>query len=207
MKILKKWQYIWQLKKAKKYSEKTGYKVIGSLKSVKSSSRVKDLINELSVSIPRDYIPQLQANKLDPISSYGGDCANLHAELFKFIKDHYPELDPVFTIGSVYFEGKPRYKFNEKLLSSPKELERFEAHAWITLGNELILDCTISTHLNVKVCRQSAFGPILFGTLRHNFEHKGLYQIRSFIIKDYSSLTYEPVMLGVEAMNAINPKS
>ncbi|EJG1536719.1 hypothetical protein AB4T36_002910 [Vibrio parahaemolyticus] len=207
MKILKKWQYIWRLKRANRLSKKRGYKSTGVLKSVKSPALVEKLIDEISSSIPIDYIPKLKANVGEPISSYGGDCANLHAEVFKFIQKHYPELNPVFTIGSVYFDGKPRYKFNEKLLTAPKELERFEAHAWITLGNDLVLDCTISTHLNVKVFKQKAFGPILVGTLGYDFKHKGLDQIRSYILHDYSKLTYEPVLLGIEAMNAINPKS
>ncbi|EIN9490857.1 hypothetical protein ACONZ3_004630, partial [Vibrio parahaemolyticus] len=72
LKILKKWQYIWRLKSANRLAKKKGYKSTGVLKGVKSPALVEKLIDEISSSIPRDYIPKLKANVGEPISSYGG---------------------------------------------------------------------------------------------------------------------------------------
>ncbi|EKB1969315.1 hypothetical protein ACJO1Z_23215 [Vibrio parahaemolyticus] len=207
MRLLKELNYKWQLGKAKKLSESKGFKVPSSLNDIRLSEETSNLIGELSVSIARDFIPNLKLNGFDPITRYGGDCANVHFQVYDFIKQYYPNLSPELTIGSVYYQGKPRYKFNKQLLVSPEELDVFDAHVWITLGNKIVLDCTISTHLNVNLYNACAFGPILIGEIGEKFEHRGLHNINCYFLNDYSGLVYKPVVLGDEAMKSMKPKS
>jgi hypothetical protein len=199
--------YKWQLYTANRYTKKLGYAQNNNSKNIEFSSRIQDLINELSVLISRDYIPNLEKTGYVPLDQYRQDCGNVHSNILPFIENYYPELSPTLTIGSVYFQGTPLYKFNKKLLKSHQELGDFNTHVWITLGNDIVMDCTISSHLNINVYGRNTFGPILFGKIGGNFNFKGLSDINSYILKDYSGLVYKPVISGPEALNRFMPKT
>jgi hypothetical protein len=203
---LTKVKYKWRLHCASKLTRKYGCEIGGDINKIQFSSRIQELLDELSISLAGDYIPQIESFVDGPEAWYAQDCANVHVSVLQFIQAHYPDLNPILTIGSVYYKGKPRYKFNKKLITSLGELKVFDAHAWITLGNDIVFDCTISTHLNMKVYDKRTFGPILVGGINEKFQHKTLHNINTYILKDYTELVYEPILLGVDVMNIITPK-
>lgn len=175
---------------------------------------VSQLISEIS-SILVDEMPKYRRHGFDPIVRFGGDCGNIHFAILNFIKNFYPSICANITVGEVSISNQSSFKFDQDKCiewlknGSPQILD---CHTWITINNDYILDCTIGTYINTRVdpdheknTKDGLFGGLIFGKV-DELQHVAFHGLREKKPQDYLRLKYSPVILGLEAFNALAPR-
>ena len=175
---------------------------------------VSRLITEVS-NILVNEIPKYHDYGFDPIVRFGGDCGNIHYAILNFIKSHYPSVSANMTIGEVSVSNQSGFEFDQAKCiewlenGSPQVLD---CHAWITINNDYILDCTIGTYINTRIDSdyeknktKNLFGGLIFGNV-DNLQRIAFYGLRDKAPQDYLDVKYNPVILGIEAFSALAPR-
>ncbi|MGZ0753333.1 hypothetical protein [Kluyvera sichuanensis] len=177
-------------------------------------ANVSELVKELS-GLFFDYTNNYLNHNLNPIITFGGDCANVHFQILRFINDHYRSISANITIGEVLLSEQLGFKFNQN--KCVEWLENgippiFDCHAWITINNDYILDCTIGTYINTRTAPDSAinkseelYGGLIFGHA-DNLQHIAFRNLKGITPKEYFKIKYTPVILGKTALNKLGPR-
>lgn len=175
---------------------------------------VSELIEELS-GLFYDFTSKYHDHNFDPVVKFGGDCANVHLKILDFIKNYYPSVSANITIGGVLLSEGAGFKFDQDKCiewlenGSPKI---FDSHAWITINNDYILDCTIGTYINTRIApdcnnnrSEELFGGLIFGNV-DNLQHIAFSNLKGKMPQEYLKIKYTPVILGMKALYAIAPR-
>ncbi|WP_413499715.1 hypothetical protein [Buttiauxella gaviniae] len=200
---------------AKTFTKGKSYSLDSPTKSSSCVTSVATLLEELS-----DLLGKYQSNynrpDYTPVYLFGGDCANIHSLILKHIQKHYRGISANITIGGVLLSGQQGFQFsqdkcNEWLENGSPEI--FSCHAWITIDNDYILDCTIGTYINTRIdpakddnISQNAYGGLTFGKVG-NLQHIAISNLKGKRPPEDIKIEYNPVILGEEAFEVIVPKS
>ncbi|SUY92833.1 Uncharacterised protein [Buttiauxella agrestis] len=200
---------------AKTFTKGKSYSLDSPTKSSSSETSVSTLLKELS-----DLLGKYQSNynhpDYTPVYLFGGDCANIHINILNYIQKYYSDISANITIGGVLLSGQQGFQFsqdkcNEWLENGSPEI--FSCHAWITIDNDYILDCTIGTYINTRIdpakddnISQNAYGGLTFGKV-DNLQHIAISNLKGKRPPEDIKIEYNPVILGEEAFEVIVPKS
>ncbi|GKV99202.1 hypothetical protein PEC301653_22480 [Pectobacterium carotovorum subsp. carotovorum] len=200
-------------KDAKNFTAEQGFPLDSDTISNCEAS-VSKLVEELS-GLFSQYTSNYRDHNFEPITKFGGDCANVHLQILCFIKKHYPSIFANITIGNALLSSQLGFQFNqdkciEWLKNGSPQI--FDSHAWITINNDYILDCTIGTYINTRVdpdhdknSSESLFGGLIFGNV-DNLQHITFTNLRGKIPQEYLKIKYTPVILGMDALYALAPR-
>ncbi|WP_024668162.1 hypothetical protein [Pseudomonas syringae] len=179
-----------------------------------SQSHLQKLIDELTTLIC-DFTEKYNTHGFDPITRFGGDCGNVHFSVINFIKDNYPSIQANITIGDISIENQTHFPFNQKKClawlkkGSPKI---FDCHAWITINNDYILDCTIGTYINTRIDPEreknkenNLYGGLIHGQENH-FKNIKFSNLDNKTPQNFNKIKYSPIIVGLQAFKKICPR-
>lgn len=164
------------------------------------------LVNELTLNLG-EVIDTLARVTRDPVLAFATECGNVHFHVLKFIQCYYPDLNANLTVGDFEFDGVALCGFNQQkakewLIKKPQKLG---CHVWITLGDDVILDCTGISYIQVCTQDSRSIGDVLFGQSnyfgKYPIRHQ-LYSEGGVVVKD---IRYIPILVGKDAFEAIAP--
>ncbi|HHR6128575.1 TPA: hypothetical protein ACS72K_000129 [Providencia alcalifaciens] len=198
---------------AKKFTMERGFS-LDSCAISDCETSVSELVKELS-GLFYEFIPNYHVHGFEPIMRFGGDCANVHFAIFQFIKKHYPSISANITIGQALLSDHSGFYFNQDkciewlTYGSP---EIFDAHAWITINNDYILDCTIGTYINTRFDPEhnknrsaNLFGGLIFSNV-DNLQHIPFVNLKGKTPQEYLKIKYTPIILGEKALEKLAPR-
>ncbi|KAB0317173.1 MULTISPECIES: hypothetical protein [Vibrio diabolicus subgroup] len=170
---------------------------------------LETLVTELANILAGDVIPVYKMNGFHDVATrFGGDCGNVHVAILSFIQKYYPSVNANLTVGEFVTDGESQFPFNqEKCLEWLKNgaPEILDCHTWITIDDNIILDCTVGTYVNTRLSDSKTFGGIVWGKMGElnvtrisNFEHKDPH--------DINGISYHPVILGMSAFSKFAPR-
>ncbi|BBQ86653.1 TPA: hypothetical protein I9Y23_004728 [Kluyvera ascorbata] len=176
-------------------------------------ANVSDLIEELS-GLFFEYTKNYLNHNFNPIIKFGGDCANVHLQILCFINEYYRSISANITIGEVLLSEQLGFKFNQDRCIEWLEHGSppiFDSHAWITINNDYILDCTIGTYINTRIDPDSAtnkseelYGGLIFGHA-DNLQHIAFSNLKGKTPQEYLKIKYTPVIIGKSALYMLAP--
>lgn len=152
-----------------------------------------------------DQIDNYRKIGCNPYMAIGGDCGNVHLLIANFLLKEYPKLSPNLVMGSVALNQKESFNFSEEKFIDWRQRgygDVFDCHAWVSLGQNWIIDATICTWMHTRRGPGGAFGGILYGSPSSlkcvpitNEKH---------VEQSLTGIRYRPVVLGVDAFSLVH---
>jgi len=191
--------------RAVRYTKGQGFQLDSEIRDDDYLGQAQIIAEEIAKHIP-DRLFQYQAIGLKALAAFGGDCGNTHYSILQFIQQYYPKVPANLTIGGIDLGASSSFDFSEQEFERwrTSRPEIFDCHAWITIGNRIILDATIMTYVNTRLRQTCAVGGVLVGEHKHFELH---------LIPDTDNVSpalvrwpvYRPVAIGVRAFKDIAP--
>jgi hypothetical protein len=179
-----------------------------------NQNNLQKLIDELT-KIISDLTEKYKDHGYDPISRFGGDCGNVNFLVINFIKQHYPSIQANITIGDISIENQTYFPFNQKkcldwLKNGSPQI--FDCHAWITINNDYILDCTIGTYINTRIDPErkknkenNLYGGLIHGQENH-LKNIKFSNLKNKTPQNFNEIKYSPIIVGLQAFKKICPR-
>lgn len=200
-----------------KFTEDMNFNLDSNLDSKKvfdeENSSIGELINEISGLVAQEVKSYKNYGFEQPIMRFGGDCGNVHKSVIEFIKKHY-KINANLTIGEIKINNNTYFSFNQDKCTqwlNGKKPEVFDAHTWITINNDYILDLTIGTYINTRIApnKESNSKCEFFGGIFHGkhgmLKYKAFDKLKNIEPKN-TNLIYSPVILGSSALLTLAPR-
>lgn len=180
---------------------------------LKFDSNPSEVTCELQVAIAAqeianglyDQINRHRIHDRNPFMAIGGDCGNVHDLIARFLLENYPELSPNLVMGSVTLNQQEPFNFSqEKFIdwSQKGYGEIFDCHAWVSLGQNWIIDATIGTWVHTRQGPGEAFGGVFYGS------PSSLKSVpianEKHVEQSLVGIRYRPIVLGLEAFSLVH---
>ena len=191
---------------ALEFSEQTGFSA-DSQDLAANEALIPKLLQQLPV-LMQEVLEYLSNAGFEPVREFGAQCANTHLALLDFIQSEYRDLRPNLTIGEFGINNDLPFRLTQDefkhWLTSPPEI--VDCHTWITLGSDVIIDCTGPTYLQTRVHLKNCLGGIAHGTPDNLVIAPIWTQIYQSYVTDMRGVRYLPVAVGAQALRAAAPK-
>ncbi len=140
----------------------------------------------------------------DPYMAIGGDCGNVHLLIAGFLLENYPMLTPNLVMGSVILRQQEAFNFSQKKFIEWRQSgygDIFDCHAWVSIGQNWIIDATVGTWVHTRPGPGGAFGGVLYGS--PSFLKRVPIPNEKDAEQSLTDIMYRPVVLGVEAFSLV----
>lgn len=199
--------YSKNLYQAFEFTKKMGFNPDDSISGLGiNKACATELVNELTLNLG-EVIDTFALVASDPVLAFATGCGNVHYHILKFIQCYYPDLSANLTVGDFEFDGVALSGFNqhkakEWLLKKPVKLA---CHVWITLGDDVVLDCTGISYIQVCNRNGRGIGDVLFGQSNYFGKYPIQHQLYRQGDVGTKAIRYVPILVGKDAFEAIAP--
>jgi hypothetical protein len=179
-------------------------KLDSSLSEATSERLVAEATHEIAGGLQEQINLHRELGR-DPYKAIGGDCGNVHLLIARFLLEEYPRLTPNLVMGSVVLNQQEAFNFSQEKFIEWRQNgygDIFNCHAWVSLGQNWIIDATVGTWVHTRLGPGGAFGGVLYGP------PSSLKRVPIANEKDaeqsLTGIMYSPVVLGVEAFSLVH---